>query len=142
MDIFWNRFKIHYKQAVRKLDVYLNNTLIAEEVTMPNGRYDPDYIQIQSIGAGKDWFAKIEFAGAIANTRSLTFGHEWVRSHPLTVIALVGRNNALEDAMYRKCNFTSVFGWNNDVETIEKAHSLLAVAFQASGNCSSDVLLK
>jgi hypothetical protein len=121
LSVYWNVFKIHYKSATQKLDIYLNKQLIATDVILPHGRYDPDFVQLESIGAGTDWFAKVKIGSMIIPTRSDTFGHEWVRSHPFITQGLVLRYDSLLDPKYRKCNFTNVMCWENNVGLMDKA---------------------
>jgi hypothetical protein len=113
LDVFWNTFKIHYKSATQTLDAYLNNTLIASDFSFGHGRYDVNHIQIESIGDGTDWYSLIQIGEAVANTRSLTFGHEWVRSHPINTQGLVQRAEAVADSKYRHLNFSTLLAWKN-----------------------------
>jgi hypothetical protein len=121
LDVYWNTFLFHYKSATQSIDVYLNNRLLAADQTTGHGRYDLDYIQIEYVGAGTDWFGEIRIGSAAPATRSATFGHEWVRSKPFTLQALALRDNSLLDTRYRDAHFSHVLAWENNVGLVDKA---------------------
>jgi len=117
----WNRFNFHYKSASQTIDAYLNSELIAGDITLGNGRYDPNHIQLEYSGAGTDWFGEVKMGGALPNSRSVNFGNEWVWNNPFTLQGLVLRDNSLIDQRYKNANFTNVLAWENNVGIIDKA---------------------
>ncbi|MEX0611737.1 MAG: hypothetical protein WD229_06425, partial [Pirellulales bacterium] len=131
----WNRFNFHYKSATQTIDAYLNNKLIVADATVGHGQYNPDHVQIEFTGAststgGTDWFGEIKAGDAVPRTRSVTFGNEWVRSHPFTVHALVARDNALVTPLYKNAHFTDVIAWENNVGLVDKAWEIQGLPWQ------------
>lgn len=121
---WWNRFQFHYKAATQTIDAYLNNEQIAGDITLGHGRYDANHVQIEYTGAGTDYFSEVKIGGALPQSRSLTFGNEWVRNHPLTLQGLVLRRFALDDTRYRDAHFSNVLAWENDVGLVDKADGI------------------
>ncbi|MEX2172539.1 MAG: hypothetical protein WD851_24670 [Pirellulales bacterium] len=117
----WNRFNFHYKAATQSIDAYLNNKLIAADVSLGHGQYNPDHVQIEFTGAGTDWFGDIKIGNAVPRTRSVNFGNEWVRSNPFTLQGTVARANSLNDTLYRDALFTNVLAFEGDVGLVDKA---------------------
>ncbi|MEX2306811.1 MAG: hypothetical protein WD738_04430 [Pirellulales bacterium] len=117
----WNRFNFHYKSTTQSIDAYLNNTLIAADMTVGHGQYNADHVQIEFTGAGTDWFSEIKIGDAVPRTRSVTFGNEWVRSHPFTLHGQALRDSSLVNTRYRDANFTNVLAWENNVGLVDKA---------------------
>ena len=117
----WNRFNFHYKAATQSIDAYLNNKLLAADVSLGHGEYNPDHVQIEFSGAGTDWFGDIKIGDAVPRTRSVNFGNEWVRSNPFTLQALVARDSSIIEPWYRDANFTNVLAWENNVGLVDKA---------------------
>jgi len=117
----WNRFTFDYDAATQTFDAWLNNDLLAADLTVGHGNYNVDHVQIRNLGAGDDYFGEVRIGDPVAQTRSPTFGHEWVQSNPFLVQGLVLRRFALDDTTYRDANFTNVLAWENDVGLVDKA---------------------
>lgn len=117
----WSRFNFHYKASGQTIDAYLNRKLIAQDLTVGHGQYNLDHVQIEHTGNGQDWFSEIKIGNAVPETRSATFGNEWVRSKPFTVQGLVVRDSALLEPYYREANFSHVLAWENNVGLVDKA---------------------
>jgi hypothetical protein len=126
----WNRFNVHYKAASQSIDLYLNNKLVAADATLGHGQYNPDHVQIEFTGAGTEWFGEIKAGAAVPRTRSVTFGNEWVRSHPFAVHALVARDSALNTPLYKNAHFTDVIAWENNVGLVDKAWEIQGLPWQ------------
>ena len=121
LDVYWNTFLFHYKSATQTIDIYHNNRLLAADRTAGHGRYDVNYVQLEYVGAGRDWFGEVRIGRAAAAPRPVTFGHEWVRAKPFTLQGLVLRDNSLFDTRYRDANFSHVLAWENNVGLVDKA---------------------
>jgi hypothetical protein len=121
MGTGWNRFNFAYDSATQSIDAYLNNSLIAADMIVGSGQYNADHVQIEYTGSGTDWFGEVKIGDAVPRTRSVTFGNEWVRTHPFTLQALVARDSSLVDTWYREANFTDVLAWENNVGLVDKA---------------------
>lgn len=93
------------------VDAYINDNLIAEDVTFGHGNYAVDYIQLQGIGAGTDFFEFIK----IGDKKS-RFAHQWVQNNEFTLQALVTTSvlstNEAGINLYRDTGFSSLLIWN------------------------------
>ena len=81
-------FVIHYKAANQRLDIYMNDTLLAGDYELGHGRYDLNFVQIQGIYNDptdyvRDVFRSIKVYNGVR--RDEGFGYEWIRKNPFTI---------------------------------------------------------
>ena len=74
------------------IDIYQNGVVKASDVTLGTNRYDINYIELTGWSApDNDWYASVKIGELSDDTRSQTFGFDWIADNPLNLMALVQR---------------------------------------------------
>lgn len=124
-----NKFLVHYRyDAVNpKVDIYLNGSAIATDEEFGHGNYDPNYIQLQSTGAGTDIFHSVRMGQSLG----FRLGHQYVQS--LDTITIQGAveypvslSGSSRQAKYTGANHTALLTYDRfRIKTqIDDIHSI------------------
>lgn len=117
LGIEFNVFTFRYKatgDGTGTIDAFLNASKVASNITLGNGAYYVSHVQLQSTGAGEDWFDYVK----VGDVRSRV-GQDWVRNNRFVVTALVQTVNSIdqeEENAYADAGFTSVLVWKDYAE--------------------------